>query len=39
MFRYCSSLQSITAPQTVKEKILNSKFATSVPSGVTWHTN
>ena len=36
MFNNCSSLKSITAPQTVKDKILNTESNTNVPSSVTW---
>ena len=39
MFYCCNKLKSITAPQTVKEKILNSESSAWVPSGVTWITN
>ena len=36
MFLNSPKIKSITAPQTVKDKILNSKSYAYVPSGVTW---
>ena len=39
IFAYCDKLKSITAPQTVKDKILSFEPNACVPSGVTWHIN
>ena len=36
MFAGCNNLKSITASQTVKDKILNTESNTNVPSSVTW---